>query len=286
MCGSHQAAETGGWGLKFLKKIETRQPVASMETSPSGCCLRNVGDCSTSMNILVPASFHSGPRNRNGDPSSLIRRWGSGGGCDCGGWDIGCPITVGINNFLPYSQELDTQKIMSPMSLAHHLVCSDFLKHDPCPPDVPHCQSQVYLATIFKLSRLLPRQSTRSPLDNITHQMVNASQAPDLKGIHREIHGIAEQIRIMNENMELNQAQLLVYYNATLAQFHIDHNIPDNVLIERPDPNEDANWEEREGKPHTDPDMVDLPGRTKIPAESSAEEGHGFCAASPSCKSQ
>ena len=30
--------------------------------------------------------------------------------------------------------------------------------------------------------------------------MANTSQAPDLEGLHREMHGIAEQIRIMNEN--------------------------------------------------------------------------------------
>ena len=30
--------------------------------------------------------------------------------------------------------------------------------------------------------------------------MVNASHALDLEGLHREMHGIAEQIRIMNEN--------------------------------------------------------------------------------------
>ena len=29
--------------------------------------------------------------------------------------------------------------------------------------------------------------------------MVNTSQALDLEGIHREIHGIVEQIRVMNE---------------------------------------------------------------------------------------
>ncbi|XP_057478993.1 uncharacterized protein LOC130766278 [Actinidia eriantha] len=105
--GSHQVAETGGWGLKFLKKTETRQTIASMETSPSGCCLRNVGDCSTSMNILVPAGFHGGPRNRNGGPSSLIGRWSSGGGCDCGGWDIGCPITV--LNTRPTTKEVSSR---------------------------------------------------------------------------------------------------------------------------------------------------------------------------------
>ncbi|GFY88733.1 hypothetical protein Acr_06g0006730 [Actinidia rufa] len=105
--GSHQAAETGGWGLKFLKKIETRQPVASMETSPSGCCLRNVDDCSTNMNILVPGGFHGGPRNKNDGPSSLIGRWSSGGGCDCGGWDMGCPITV--LNMRPTMKEVSSR---------------------------------------------------------------------------------------------------------------------------------------------------------------------------------
>ncbi|GFY92980.1 hypothetical protein Acr_08g0013760 [Actinidia rufa] len=225
MCGSHQAAETGGWGLKFLKKIETRQPVASMETSPSGCCLQNVGDCSTSMNILVPAGFHSGPRNRNGGPSS-------GDGVLVGAATVGAGTLdvqsryatlgqprkhfhpsryardqsfelfiqvhqVGINNFLPYRQELDTQKIMSPMPLGHHLVCSDFLKHHPCPPDVPHRQSQVvYLATIFKLREAGPQRRCQ----------------------------LGRKLR----------------------------------------------------QPHTGPDMVNPPGRTKIPAESFAEEGHGF----------
>ena len=30
--------------------------------------------------------------------------------------------------------------------------------------------------------------------------MANTSQTPNLEGLHREMHGIAEQIRIMNEN--------------------------------------------------------------------------------------
>lgn len=92
--GRHKRAEIGGWGLNFLKKVETSKSVASLEASSSGCCLRNSGDCSTSMDVLVPAGVHGGPRNRNGGPSSLTERWRSGGLCDCGGWDIGCPLTV------------------------------------------------------------------------------------------------------------------------------------------------------------------------------------------------
>ncbi|GFY96627.1 hypothetical protein Acr_11g0009330 [Actinidia rufa] len=46
---------------------------------------------------------------------------------------------------------------------------------------------------------LLPRQSTSNPLDNRARPMANISQAPNLENIHREMHGIAEQIKIMNE---------------------------------------------------------------------------------------
>ncbi|KAI9196023.1 hypothetical protein LWI28_020327 [Acer negundo] len=86
-----QQKEVGGWGMKFLKK-------ASVETlknsAPSACCSRDTGDCSTSMDVVIPASFHGGPRTRNGGPSGLIERWRSGGHCDCGGWDLGCPLTI------------------------------------------------------------------------------------------------------------------------------------------------------------------------------------------------
>ncbi|GFZ17188.1 hypothetical protein Acr_26g0004580 [Actinidia rufa] len=48
--------------------------------------------------------------------------------------------------------------------------------------------------------RNLPRPSASSPLDNRAPPMANASQVPDLEGLHHEIHGMAEQMRIMNEN--------------------------------------------------------------------------------------
>ncbi|GFZ20866.1 hypothetical protein Acr_29g0000280 [Actinidia rufa] len=52
---------------------------------------------------------------------------------------------------------------------------------------------------MYLRSRLLPRQSTSNPLDNRAHRTTNVGQAPYLDGIHREMHGITEQIRIMNE---------------------------------------------------------------------------------------
>ncbi|GFS37978.1 hypothetical protein Acr_00g0055000 [Actinidia rufa] len=49
-------------------------------------------------------------------------------------------------------------------------------------------------------SRYLPRPSANSPPDNRAHPMANPGQIPDLEGLHREIHGMAEHMRIMNEN--------------------------------------------------------------------------------------
>ncbi|GFS41820.1 hypothetical protein Acr_00g0076520 [Actinidia rufa] len=48
-------------------------------------------------------------------------------------------------------------------------------------------------------SSYLPRPSASSPLDNRAHPMANPDQILDLEGLHREIHGMAEQMRIMNE---------------------------------------------------------------------------------------
>lgn len=79
----HQEEIGGGWGLKFLKKAGSRQ-------NPS----QNCEDCSTSIDIILPAGFHGRPATGNGGPSSILGRWKSGGCCDCGGWDIGCPLTI------------------------------------------------------------------------------------------------------------------------------------------------------------------------------------------------
>ncbi|XVE81921.1 hypothetical protein DITRI_Ditri15bG0105300 [Diplodiscus trichospermus] len=84
--------EVGGWGLKFLRKAGVKQTIDTLEAPVPCSC--NTSDCLTSMDILVPAGIHGGPRTSNGGPSSLIERWRSGGHCDCGGWDLGCPLTV------------------------------------------------------------------------------------------------------------------------------------------------------------------------------------------------
>ncbi|GER41700.1 hypothetical protein STAS_18425 [Striga asiatica] len=78
VCKISNEVGVGGWGMKFLKK----RP--SMDNE----------ECSTSINVVIPVGFHGGSRTGGGGPSGLVERWMSGGQCDCGGWDIGCPLTV------------------------------------------------------------------------------------------------------------------------------------------------------------------------------------------------
>lgn len=44
--------------------------------------------------VVLPAGNHGLPSAESGIPSSLLDRWRLGGGCDCGGWDMACPLTV------------------------------------------------------------------------------------------------------------------------------------------------------------------------------------------------
>ncbi|CAI9118052.1 OLC1v1019564C4 [Oldenlandia corymbosa var. corymbosa] len=94
VCGKPKDSEIGGWGMKFLKKPGIKNETPSEDSVVSECCKRDNGQCSASMNIILPAGYHGGPKTRKGGPSTLLERWRSSGQCDCGGWDIGCPLTV------------------------------------------------------------------------------------------------------------------------------------------------------------------------------------------------
>ncbi|XP_039137516.1 uncharacterized protein LOC120275089 [Dioscorea cayenensis subsp. rotundata] len=73
--------EIGGWGLKFLRKVKLDNSNTTRQNEKI-------------VNVIVPDGFHGGPNTIIGGPSSLIQRWRSGGHCDCGGWDLGCALTV------------------------------------------------------------------------------------------------------------------------------------------------------------------------------------------------
>lgn len=117
----------GGWGLKFLNKrfhssrsthphhqddsckLECSNNSAISPTPSSAVCTfddqtpgQGLGSChlsckrrcKTSITALVPADMHGLPKMKSCGPSPLIERWRFGGGCDCGGWDMGCALTL------------------------------------------------------------------------------------------------------------------------------------------------------------------------------------------------
>ncbi|XP_041998614.1 uncharacterized protein LOC121748370 [Salvia splendens] len=62
----------------------------SIHRSNSGNESGSDGPFSTT--VILPGGHHGVPSK--GEPSTLIKRWKSGGSCDCGGWDLGCQLTV------------------------------------------------------------------------------------------------------------------------------------------------------------------------------------------------
>ncbi|GFY97773.1 hypothetical protein Acr_12g0003140 [Actinidia rufa] len=57
----------------------------------------------------------------------------------------------------------------------------------------------------------------------------------------------AGETSLLDTGMALNWAQLLVHDGEALAQFRTEHRIPNDVVIEWPGPNDDADWVEGEG---------------------------------------
>ncbi|XP_075503839.1 uncharacterized protein LOC142541129 isoform X1 [Primulina tabacum] len=49
-------------------------------------------DDSFNASVILPVGDHGLPSK--GEPSPLIKRWKSGGSCDCGGWDLGCRLRI------------------------------------------------------------------------------------------------------------------------------------------------------------------------------------------------
>jgi len=50
---------------------------------------------SLKVNVMTPLGNHGQPASVGSEgPSPLLKRWRLGGGCECGGWDMGCPLVI------------------------------------------------------------------------------------------------------------------------------------------------------------------------------------------------
>ncbi|KAG9158911.1 hypothetical protein Leryth_013298 [Lithospermum erythrorhizon] len=93
-----------------------------MHPLPSSKCnsgLGNVGENQTenqlTLTVLLPGGHHGQPIK--GEPSSLVKRWKSGGSCDCGGWDLGCRMRVLTDNAQRPQRSSSAKPLHSPKLL-------------------------------------------------------------------------------------------------------------------------------------------------------------------------
>ncbi|KAK4400804.1 hypothetical protein Sango_1186500 [Sesamum angolense] len=90
------------WGIVSQMKYQPRQRVKvnlSIPVTVLGKAKDGGSDNSNNgkMHIVIPAGNHSLPITESHGPSRLLDRWRLGGGCDCGGWDMACPLSVFSN---------------------------------------------------------------------------------------------------------------------------------------------------------------------------------------------
>ncbi|XP_022958599.1 uncharacterized protein LOC111459778 [Cucurbita moschata] len=68
--------------IQSLSKIEQRKDETPHHTIQE------------TLKVVLPIGNHGLPTVESHGPSTLLDRWRLGGSCDCGGWDMGCPLLV------------------------------------------------------------------------------------------------------------------------------------------------------------------------------------------------
>ncbi|QHO41985.1 uncharacterized protein [Arachis hypogaea] len=67
--------------------------------------------------VVLPTGIHGLPSGENLGPSSLLDRWKHGGGCDCGGWDMACPLILLGNPSIHFAEDQPLIKDYQPLQL-------------------------------------------------------------------------------------------------------------------------------------------------------------------------
>ncbi|CAO2192922.1 unnamed protein product [Urochloa humidicola] len=75
------------------------------------------GSFPCTVKVVTPSGLHGLPSESEASPSPLLDRWRYGGGCDCGGWDMACPIDVLGNAYDDNWAESITTNAKHPMEL-------------------------------------------------------------------------------------------------------------------------------------------------------------------------
>ncbi|KAL2342756.1 hypothetical protein Fmac_004041 [Flemingia macrophylla] len=67
--------------------------------------------------VVIPSGNHGLPNAQNQGPSSLLDRLRHGGGCDCGGWDMACPLILLANPCIQFAEDCPLLEEYQPFEL-------------------------------------------------------------------------------------------------------------------------------------------------------------------------
>ncbi|KEH27432.1 hypothetical protein MtrunA17_Chr5g0397401 [Medicago truncatula] len=67
--------------------------------------------------VVLPIGNHGLPSAESEGPSSLLDRWKHGGGCDCGGWDMACPLILLGNPSVQFHEDRPLVEKYQPLEL-------------------------------------------------------------------------------------------------------------------------------------------------------------------------
>ncbi|XP_047083264.1 uncharacterized protein LOC124694311 [Lolium rigidum] len=75
------------------------------------------GSSTGTIKVVTPSGLHGLSNDNDASPSPLLDRWRYGGGCDCGGWDMACPLVVFENAYDDNWVDSATKESKHPMEL-------------------------------------------------------------------------------------------------------------------------------------------------------------------------
>ncbi|KAF7810275.1 uncharacterized protein G2W53_037018 [Senna tora] len=80
---------------------------------------KSMHECRTQeqLKVVVPTGNHGLPNEESEGPLSLLERWRRGGGCDCGGWDMACPLVLLGNPNIQFIEDCPFMENSSPLEL-------------------------------------------------------------------------------------------------------------------------------------------------------------------------
>lgn len=67
--------------------------------------------------VVTASGNHGFPSGDSRGPSPLLDRWRLGGGCDCGGWDMACPLSVLDNPCIHNVEDCSHMEYQQPLEL-------------------------------------------------------------------------------------------------------------------------------------------------------------------------